>query len=68
MTALETLLEVLKVYEIEVLSIDDTHVKLQKNYEVQVEQNKLYKLIDDGYIVAPFCDLNNELCRFILNN
>jgi len=67
MSALETLLEALKVYEIEVLSIKGAHVKLQKNYEVQVELNKLYKLIDDGYIVAPFCDLN-ELCRFILNN
>lgn len=45
MSALETLLEALKVYEIEVLSIKGAHVKLQKNYEVQVEQNKLYKLM-----------------------
>lgn len=67
MTALETLLEALKGYAIEVLSIEGTHVKLQKNYEVEVGKNKLYKLIDDGYIAAPFCDLN-ELCRFILNN
>ncbi len=65
MTALETLLEALKVYEIEVVAIEDTHVKLQNNYEIEVEKNKLYKLIDDGYIVAPFSDLN-ELCRFIL--
>jgi hypothetical protein len=34
-------------------------------YEVEAEKNKLYKLIDDGYIVAPFCDLN-DLFRFIL--
>jgi hypothetical protein len=65
MTALETLLEALKVYEIEVLALEGTHVKLQNNYEIEVERNKLYKLIDDGYIVAPFSHLN-ELCRFIL--
>ena len=65
MTSLETLLEALKVYEIEVIAIEGNRVKLQNNYEVEVEKNKLYKLIDDGYIVAPFSDLN-DLCRFIL--
>ncbi|MGK2863057.1 MAG: hypothetical protein ACSLE0_14070, partial [Chitinophagaceae bacterium] len=62
MKALEVLLEALKVYEIEVISIEGNRVKLQNNYEVEVEKNKLYKLIDDGYIVAPFSDMN-ELCR-----
>ena len=65
MTALEILLEALKVYEIEVVAIEGSHVKLQNKFEVEVEKNKLYKLIDDGYIVAPFSDLN-DLCRFIL--
>ncbi len=65
MTSLEILLEALKVYEIEVITIEGNRVKLQNNYEVEVEKNKLYKLIDDGYIVAPFSDLN-DLCRFIL--
>ncbi len=65
MTSLEILLEALKVYEIEVIAIEGNRVKLQNKYEVEVEKNKLYKLIDDGYIVAPFRDLN-ELCRFIL--
>ena len=66
MTALETLLEALKVYEIKVIAIEDNLVKLPNNYTVEVEKNKLYKLIDDGYIVAPFSDLN-ELCQFILS-
>ena len=65
MTALETLLEALKVYEIDVVSIEENLVKLPNNYSIEVEKNKLYKLIDDGYIVAPFSDLN-DLCRFIL--
>ena len=67
MTALETLLEALKVYEIEVIAIEGNHVKLQNNNEVEVEKNKLYKLIDDGCIIAPFADLN-ELCRFIISS
>ena len=66
MTSLEILLQALQVYEIEVISIENNRVKLQNNYEIEVEKNKLYKLIDDGYIVAPFSDLN-ELCRFILS-
>ncbi len=65
MPSLEILLEALKVYEIEVIAIEGNRVKLQNNYEVEVEKNKLYKLIDDGYIIAPFSDLN-DLCRFIL--
>ena len=65
MTSLEILLEALKVYEIEVIAIEGNSVKLKKNLEIEVEKNKLYKLIDDGYIVAPFSDLN-DLCRFIL--
>lgn len=63
--ALETLLEALKVYEIEIVSVEGKHVKVQDNYEIEVEANGLYKLYDDGYVVAPFDDLN-ELCRLIL--
>ncbi len=65
MTAQENLLEALKVYEIEILSVEGNHVKVQNNFEIEVETNGLYKLLDDGYIVAPFNDLN-DLCRFIL--
>ena len=67
MTSLAILLEALKVYEIEVIATAGNRVKLQNNYEIEVEKNKLYKLIDDGYIVAPFSDLN-DLCRFILSS
>lgn len=65
MTALEILLEALKFYQIEIVSVDGNLVKVQNNYEIEVEPNGLYKLSDDGYIVAPFKDIN-ELCRFIL--
>ncbi len=65
MTALEILLEALKFYEIEIVSVNSNHVKVQNNFEVEVEANGMYKLLDDGYIVAPFDDVN-YLCRFIL--
>ncbi len=65
MAALEILLEALKFYQIEIVSVDGNLVKVQNNYEIEVEANGLYKLSDDGYIVAPFKDIN-ELCRFIL--
>ena len=66
MISQENLLEALKVYQIEILSVEGNHVKVQNNYEIEVESNGLYKLLDDGYIVAPFNDLN-DLCRFILS-
>ena len=65
MSNLEILLDALNFYKIEVLAINGNHVKLQHNFEVEVEANGMYKLMDDGYIVGPFDDLN-ELCRFIL--
>jgi hypothetical protein len=65
MTALEILLEALQFYEIEVVSVNGNFVKVRNNYEIEVEPVGLYKLSDDGYIVAPFNDIN-ELCRFML--
>ena len=65
MTAFEILLEGLKFYEIKILSVEGNHVKLSGNYEIEVETNGMYKLLDEGYVIAPFDDIN-ELCRFIL--
>ena len=64
MTALEILLGALDHYGIEIVSVRDNHIKAQNNFEIEVEANGLYKLLDDGYVVAPFDDVN-ELCRFI---
>ncbi len=65
MSYLEILIEVLKAYEIDIVAVEGKHIKLQNNFEIEVEKNKLYKLISNGNIIAPFNDLN-ELCRFIL--
>jgi hypothetical protein len=65
MTIMETILQTLKAYGIEILSVNGNQIRLGHNYEVEVESNGMFKLIDDGYIVAPFDD-PDELCRFIL--
>jgi len=61
----EILLAALKFYQIDIVSVKDNHVKVQNKFEIEVEDNGLYKLFDDGYVVAPFDDID-ELCRFIL--
>ena len=65
MSSLEILKEALKIYEIDIIGVEGNHVKLQNNYEVEVEKNNLYKLLNNENVIAPFNDLN-ELCRFIL--
>lgn len=65
MTAQEILVDALTFYQIEIIGVKDNHVKVQNKFEIEVETNGLYKLYDEGYVVAPFDDIN-ELCRFIL--
>jgi len=65
MAAQEILLEAFKQYGIQVLSVTGNHIKVQNNYEVEVEANGMYKLLDEGDIIAPFKDVN-ELCRYIV--
>jgi len=65
MSPLEILLDALQFYEIEIVSVKGNHVRAGLTFEIEVEKNGLYKLLDDGYVVAPFDDIN-ELCRFIL--
>jgi hypothetical protein len=67
MTALETLLEALQFYGIEIISVNGNHVILQNKFGIEVETNGLYKLFHDGNVVAPFDDIN-ELCRFMWNS
>ena len=60
------LLEALQGYELEVLRVTDTAIFVSPAYEIELEDNCIFKLSDEGYVVGPFSDLN-ELCRFIRN-
>jgi hypothetical protein len=65
MTGLQKLLDALKSNNIEIESVQDDRVRIKGTYEIEIEPNGMYKLLDDGYIVAPFNDAG-KLCRFIL--
>ncbi|NUO02239.1 MAG: hypothetical protein HUU01_16670 [Saprospiraceae bacterium] len=63
-TPKERLLMALLEYKIAVVTIESNHLVLEKGYEVEIEQNGIFKLKSDGYVVAPFPD-PEALCRFI---
>ena len=63
----EILLDALRFYEIDIVSVNGIRVKVQNDYEIEVQALGDYKLFDDGNIVALFTDLD-ELCWFILNS
>ncbi len=57
----------LQLYEIPVLQDNGPRVDVPPHYTVEVEGPGLYKLLDQGSVVAPFANLD-ELCSFILNS
>lgn len=60
----EKLLAALKAAKLEVLSIDGKYVKLAHEMLIEIENPSLFKLSEDGYVVAPFGDAE-ELAGFI---
>jgi hypothetical protein len=65
MTPMEMLLDALSYYEIDTVGVNGNTVLLHNNYEVEVESNGLYKLLQDKAVISPFDDLE-ELCLFVL--
>ena len=60
----EKLLQMLNHYDIPIVNDKDKIIELEKDYEVEIEANGIFKLRSEGLVVAPFADLD-ELCRFI---
>ncbi|MEM6963136.1 MAG: hypothetical protein AAF573_00130 [Bacteroidota bacterium] len=60
----EFLLFGLEHFEIEVVNHKDNMIYLRMDYVIEIESNHLYKLLQDGQVIAPFNDVE-ELCRFI---
>lgn len=52
-------------YNIPVLWHEDPVIYLKIGAQIEIESRDLYKLIDNGIVIAPFDEVN-ELCRFIL--
>ncbi len=63
-TPKEWLLYALKEYQISLLADNGDKVQIENGYEVEIEQNGVFKLKHEGKVVAPFRDLD-ELCGFI---
>ena len=51
-------------FNIDVRSQNGKMVFLEKGYIIEVEGERLYKLLQDNQVIAPFDDVE-ELCNFI---
>lgn len=60
----EYLLFGLKHFEIDIEKQAGKYVHLPKDYVIEIEGPNLYKLMQDGAVIAPFDDVE-ELCLFI---
>lgn len=60
----EHLLMALSYYGIAIIADEGQTLRLEKEYEVEIERGFLFKLRWRGEVVAPFDDLN-EMCSFI---
>ncbi len=63
-TPKEWLLYAFSQYQITVLADEGKFVRLEKDFEVEIEANGVFKLKHGGLVIAPFRDLD-ELCQFI---
>ena len=60
----EFLLFALAHFGIEAISQEGNLVMLEKGYTIEIEGENLFKLLQDGMVVAPFADVE-ALCQFI---
>jgi len=60
----EFLLFALQHFKLDVVKIDGNTIYIEKDYSIEIEGQKLFKLIQGGNVVAPFNDVE-ELCNFI---
>ncbi|MEN0048774.1 MAG: hypothetical protein AAF806_17055 [Bacteroidota bacterium] len=58
------LLSKLEDFDIQVNAHQGKMMYLAEDYLIEIEKENLYKLSKDGYIIAPFSDME-ELCQFI---
>ncbi len=58
------LLFALNHFGIKVTSSQEKIILLERGYAIEVEGQQLFKLLQDGQVIAPFADVE-ELCNFI---
>lgn len=60
----EFLLFALNHFNLAVEKHEEKMVYLEKEYTIEIEGKKLFKLMQGGQVIAPFADVE-ELCNFI---
>ena len=60
----EFLLFALNHFKLTVKTQEGKLIELEKDYSIEIEGKKLYKLKHEGQVVAPFADVE-EMCNFI---
>lgn len=58
------LLFALNHFQLPVLSVEGKHIRLEKEYAIEIENESLFKLTHKGAVVGPFDDVE-ELCQFV---
>jgi hypothetical protein len=58
------LLFVLENYHFEIKTDRGNAIDLQNGYTIEIEGADLYRLLENGSVIAPFTDLD-ELCYFM---
>jgi len=58
------LLFALNHFKLEVVRHEGKMVYIEKDYSIEIEGKKLFKLMQGGAVVSPFDDVE-ELCNFI---
>ncbi len=58
------LLSMLRKNDLEIIDHAGKMVFLKWDYAIEIENEHLFKLTQDGHVVAPFADVE-ELCHFI---
>ncbi|HMO38736.1 MAG TPA: hypothetical protein PKC76_07600 [Saprospiraceae bacterium] len=61
------LLMALRFYEIDIIRDQGKYLDLENEYQVEIENGFLFKLLWQGKVIAPFTDLD-EMCQFIKNS
>lgn len=54
-------------FDIPIKSQEGKYVETIGGYKIEIEGQRLYKLMQDGSVIAPFDDVE-ELCLFIKND
>ncbi|MEM6629230.1 MAG: hypothetical protein AAF694_06135 [Bacteroidota bacterium] len=54
----------LQHFQLTVQKVEENKVFLLYGYEIEIEGPSLYKLTQEGLVIAPFSDVE-DLCRFI---